>query len=336
MGHVLNSYRVPIAAFLAFVLIGGTYIAARGIQSPSLVNASPETELLGALTSHDTDGDGLADWEEVLYGTDQNSKDSFNLGMSDSTAVEKGLIVPKAIADVPFASSTARANDGVDYATYGLTAPTPGTLNEAFTKSFFSRYLSAKQANGGTELSRGDVERIAIDTLSDLSMITIAPTEYKKAQDVLVSGSGPEALIVFAIQAEAIFEKNDNNASKSELLYLMDALEKNDQEALAHIASIAKSYRSAAIGLAALPVPKELATAHLAVINALVHTSGVIDAFAKAQTDPLSAMLALKEYVPAAQSLKKAFTDVANIYSAAGISLEDGEPGASYVNVVPL
>ena len=72
------------------------------------------------------------------------------------------------------------------------------------------------------------------------------------------------------MSAEAVFLSNTSDASKSELEYLSSAVQDSDTAALVHITSIAKSYRATAAGLAALPVPQELAADDLAVINALM------------------------------------------------------------------
>ncbi|MEK7515601.1 MAG: thrombospondin type 3 repeat-containing protein, partial [Patescibacteria group bacterium] len=267
MGQILQNWRILGAAFLSVSFIVGAFLLARSVESPNFAQASPESALLKAIATKDSDGDGLTDWEEALYGTSPNITDTFNLGMTDSEAVTKGLIVPKAIADISLATSSV-ASMPAD----GSLPPPPGegTLTDTFAKSFFTLYISAKQANGGTDLSEADMQNIASEAISSLSSAVIMAPDFKSAKDLKISGSGADTLKEFAVNAEAVLLKNTSTALKSELLYLIDAVENNDTDALAHIASIAKAYRDSAAGLAALSIPAELAESHLALINAMM------------------------------------------------------------------
>ncbi|MFA5997830.1 MAG: hypothetical protein WC814_00310 [Candidatus Paceibacterota bacterium] len=330
MGRILENWRVLIAALLAMGLIVGSFMLARGIESPRSAQASAETALLQAIASKDTDGDGLPDWEEALYGTSSSTADTFKLGMTDGEAVARGLIVPKAISDIAVKTS-APADADAD----GLPPPAAeGTLTAAFAQHFFTLYLAAKEANGGANLSESGMASIANEALSSLSSAITAAPDFKAAKDLKVSGSGPEALKAFAAAAEAVLRKNTTSATKNEVLYLEDAVQKNDARALSYIAGIAKGYRESAVGLSMLAVPQELVADDLALINAMVRISEIITDFARVNDDPLAAMLALGQYPAAVQSLGEAFIRVGAQYRDAGISLSAGTPGAAFVNLI--
>jgi hypothetical protein len=330
MGRILENWRVPIAVLFSAVLIIGAYVIARGVESPPTAQASTETALLQAIATKDSDSDGLADWEEALYGTSPNNSDSFNLGMTDGEAVAKGLIVPKAIADISVATSSpdSLSSDGLP------PASSEGTLTATFATNLFSLYLAAKQANGGADLSESDLTNISNQALSSLSATIVAAPDFKSVGNLSVSGSGTDALKTFAVNAEAVLAKNTNDASKSEILYLQDAVQNDDMTALPHIASLAKSYRDSAAGLAALQVPTELAADDLALINAMARMSEITTDFTRVDTDPMATMLALKQYPQAVINLSNSFMRINAIYKNAGISLSVGTPGASFVNLI--
>lgn len=330
MGQILQNWRILVSAFLSVSLIVVAFLLARSVESPNSAQASPESALLQAIATKDTDGDGLTDWEEALYGTSANVTDTFNLGMTDGEAVTKGLIVPKAIADISFTTPSV-ASMPAD----GSLPPPPseGTLTDTFAKNFFTLYLSAKQANGGTDLSDSEMADISDEAFRSLSSALATAPDFKSAEDLNISGTGAEALREFAANAEAVLLKNTSTASKSELLYLIDAVDKNDTEALKHLASIAKAYRDSAAGLAVLSVPVELAESHLALVNAMMRVSGILSDFARVNDDTLAAMLALQQYVPAAKSLGKAFADIGKVYDSAGITFQAGTPGSLFVKL---
>lgn len=329
--RILPHWRVLAATLFSAVIVVGAYILARGVESPSLAQASTETALLQAIAAKDSDNDDLPDWEEALYGTDSHITDTFHLGMTDGAAVVKGLIVPKAIADIQIATSTGATKSDINYAANGLAAPTEGSLTDAFSKNFFSLYVAAKQANGGANLTDADMQNIENQALNAL-LTSIAPaSDFKSLRDLTISDEGADALKAFAADAEAIFLKNSTTATMSELIYLQYAIDNNDATALTHLAAIAKAYRDGAAGLSALSVPRELAVQDLALVNALMRISEVINDFAHVNADPLTAMLALEQYLPASQALGKAFADIGNTYAAAGVTLPAGTSGALFL-----
>ncbi len=329
MGQILRNWRIPAATVFSAVLIIGAYLLARNIGSPPFAEASAETALLQAIATRDSDADGLPDWEESLYGTDSHITDTFSLGMTDGEAVARGLVVPKAIADISTASSSPMSinEDGLP------PAPKEGTLTSAFAQNFFTLFMTAKEANGGGDLTESQMNDVASQALASLASI-VPSSDYKSAKDINAIESNKESFSEFAVKAEAVFLKNTGNASKSEILYLQDAIEKNDETAFTHIAEIAKMYRDTAVGLSVLPVPRELADDTLKLINAMMRISGIASDFAKANTDPLATMLALNQYPQAVLALGNAFINIGKIYKTAGISLPDGAPGASFVNLI--
>lgn len=326
MARIFEHWRTLVATLFSVVLIVGMYIFARSGGVVPIAQASVESALLQAIATKDSDDDGLPDWEEALYGTDSHVSDTFRLGMTDGEAVARGLIVPKAIADIPTSVSTADPSDSED-------TPEENTLTVAFAKSFFSLYLVAKQANGG-DLSEQEMQKVASDALQSLASSIKPAPDFKSEKDLTISGSGTEALKTFAISAEAVLLKRSSNASKNETLYLQDAVEKNDTTALSFIATIAKSYRESAIGLSMLPIPSELKEVNLVLINTLMRMSNITDDFTRVNEDPLTTILAVQQYPQIAIMLGKAFVQIGQIYTDAGIEIPAGTPGASFVNMI--
>jgi len=331
MGRFIENWRVPAATFFSVALIAGAYALAQGVATPPVAVASEESALLYAIATRDADADGLPDWEEALYGTDPKNPDSRNLGMTDGQAVARGLVVPKAIADVPTATSTPWRGAGIDSS---IPVPADGTLTDTFAKSFFTLYLSAVKKSPNGNLSESDTRNIATEALAKLAQSVTLSSDYKSPQDITVVGSGPDVMRAYAVTAEAVFLVNKATASKSEIFYLKDILENNDTSAPAHISSIAKGYRSTATGLAVLPVPAELASNHLALINAMAHLAEIIEDFTRVDSDPLATMLALQLYPEAVLDLGNSFIRLHGVYESAGVTFKTGEQGASLVNLI--
>ncbi|HQU07748.1 MAG: hypothetical protein B7X04_02650 [Parcubacteria group bacterium 21-54-25] len=331
-----RQWGIISASMLAALLIGGAYLLAAGAFAPRQAGATDTTALLQAVATRDSNGDGLPDWEKVLYGIPINATttDYFHLGMTDGEAVARGLIVPKAVVNIP---TPPAATSSETLAALGLPSPSPsGTLTSAFAKNFFLLYLTAKQANGGAALSQTQEEAVAQQALTQLSQAVSAVPNFKSAQDLTVSGSGPSALKTFANAVGTIFLKNTSTATTSELTYLKEALNSSgdDTYALTQIASISKTYQDVAAGLAALPVPQELASADLALINATERIGEITSDFTNVDTDPLTTMIALQQYPQAVLDFSHALLSIHTTYVDAGITFPANSPAASFVNLV--
>lgn len=268
----------------------------------------------------DSNGDGLPDWEKVLYGIPINATttDYFNLGMTDGEAVAQGLIVPKAIADIPVSTST----------------PDEDSLTDAFAKDFFTLYIAAKEDNNGADLTDDQTNTLADQAMDELSQSIAQPADFKTTTDLNVSGTGPDALRAFAVAAEDVFKNNMGNATTSEIQSLQDAVLNNDAGALSQLATASQIYREYAAGLAVLPVPQELATDDLALINSMMLRSEADDDLTRVNTDPLTAILALQQFSQTESDFWNEFSDIGNIYASAGVVLPAGTPGSSFVNFI--
>jgi hypothetical protein len=331
MGQILRNqnWRIVTASVFSVVIIIGAYLLARSVESPNTAQASMESALLQAIATKDSDGDGLNDWEEALYGTDPHLTDTFGLGMTDGEAVSRGLIIPKAIADIRIATSSSES--GAD----GLPPPPKeGTLTSAFAKNLFTLYLSAKQAKGGADLSENEMAEIVKQAMDELSSAISLAQDFKSAKDINISDSSPESFKLYAEQAEAVLMKNTSDATTGAVNYLKTAVENNDITALPHIVSISKSYRDSAVGLSVLPVPAELVEDHLLLVNSIMRISQITADFARVNEDTLSAILALQQYPQTVFKMGNAFININKLYRIAGVSLPAGTPGASFVSLV--
>ncbi len=336
MGPILRNWRVFAASLFSIVLVAGAYVLARGIANPPVAQASTESQLLAEIAAKDSNGDGLPDWEKILYGIPVNATttDYFHLGMTDGEAVAKGLIVPKAVVDLPSAASTTATTTLLD-SSLGP-APASGTLTDVFAKDFFMQYANAKEQNGGQPLSQSQLNAIAQQTLADLAQ-SVAPTpDYKQMSDLTVSVPGKDAMIAYAQAAGAVLTQRASGATaKSEVEYLSEALQNtNDTTALDEIAIIAKDYRRVAVGLSALPVPQTLAQDDLNLINAFARLSEAIQDFTLVTKDPIRAMLAINEYPNDVLALGDALIKLDSTYQSADVVLPSGSPGAAFLNIV--
>ncbi len=336
MAWFTKQWGIVSAIFIAVLLIGGAYFLANGSLNAHRADASSTSALLQAIATRDSDNDGLPDWEETLYGTNPHKADTRGLGMTDGEAVAKGLIVPK--ATTPAQSKTSSVSSQSTSTNPGLpNAPAEGTLTSAFAQNLFELYMSAKQQNGGAPLSQKELHSIAMQAIELLSKSVSVKPDFKTAGSLHISAFGHGTLKSFAVSADTVFRANPRGARFGELDYLKDALSTSTNKTsiasdIKNLNSISNMYKNIASGLSVLPVPKSLAGADLELINALYRIGNVIGDFTRVNSDPFTAIIALKQYPIAVQNLGEAFIGIHKVYAEANVILPPNTPGAMFAN----
>ncbi len=315
-------------------MISGSYFYAIGGFVPPQANAVNLTAALRAVATRDSDGDGLPDWEEALYGTNPHKVDTFGLGMTDGEAVAKGLIVPIAATFASTTPTTIDTNNGQALSsTSPAFAPAQGSITSIFAKDFLAAALSAKAVNGGQPLTKNQTYDIAVGVMQQVVNQMPPFTKYRTLSQISISdSSGPVALRNYVATIQKAFSENTIHENKVAPLYLQEAAKNNDPAALVHIHNISRMYSKAAASLAQISVPKEAAGAHLKLVNAFANMAVVTERMTKLYTDPIVALLAIPEYTKTGLSLESAYADLGRVFSAANVTATPGTPSARIIN----
>lgn len=324
----LTSQRTTIllSLIVAVIVIGGAWmISGHHYPSFGVANAESSDELLKAYAAKDTDADGLPDWEEALYGTNPNDAHSVRPNLTDADAVAQGLVTPH------YAGTASATTTGESLANeVPGTAAKPGSLTDQFSQQFFDNYLSTR---GGAVPSANDMQAFVTNAVTQLQASQVRTNAFS-ASDMKISGSGPDALRIYAASAQAAFSANATRLPYDELTYFSDAVEKNDAGALANVSAIAKSYSDTAAALAKTIAPQELADAHLSLINAMARLGATITDMAAVNDDPIRGMLGLGNYSGDSVAFASALADVKAAYDAVNITIPAGTAGSSFWNLM--
>ena len=309
---------------LAIVLVVGAYIASgRHITNPGIVNAESTDAILKAYAAKDTDSDGLPDWEEALYGTDPNNPHSVRADLTDSQAVAQGLATPR------YNGQTATKNKtGSSITVSQIPGPTPasGSLTEQFSILFYNNYVTTR---GDAPPTSDQMQTFVQGAVEELLKTRIRADAFS-ASDLTVSGSGSEALKIYVIAAEQAFKKYPSQTPYGASTYFADAVERNDATAIDNLKKIAATYSGIAKALAAVPVPKEAAAAHLTLANAMARVAATDDDLASVSDDPIRGMLGLGSYDADSTAFTNAIVAMGNLFTASGITFNPGDPGYGF------
>jgi hypothetical protein len=298
--------NIPLIAALlvAAIIVGGALsmrVAKKDADGMALTLVAPENReaMRGDFAKDvdkDTDGDGLKDWEEVLYGTSIVNADSDGDGTNDDDEVRAGRDPLKPGPD------DTTTTTGESFAQYR--APKDISKTEGLARELFATYASLKTGGGiGTEFQNQAVEAVVERYVQESVVYTYSSDEltYASTQDSETIAEYRTA-VREALQAAAVVERSELEV----YAYLIDSGRSVYEEELSRNASI---YRGIAQALKRIPVPLLLSANHLALMNALMDFAAAIDDMVATYRDPLAALIATSAYADADDRARGALRD---------------------------
>jgi len=277
-------------------------------------------------TETDTDGDGLKDWEEALWGTDPHNIDSDGDGARDGEEVGLRRDPTKPGPDDQI--RTAQLSSGN---TQSNTTAEPQTLTERLAQEFFSSYLSL----GGAQksLSNTEATHLVDEFLTDAQQAQ--PLTYYSKDDISVSSATSiDALRTYANAMGRIIRMHAVE-TENEAVITNNAVQQDNPEMLAQLDPIIESYEGMLADSLELPVPHNAQQIHLNILNAYARILQNIVGMQAAFTDPVKALQSVSTYQANANELLRAFQDAKNFYQNRGITFSDAEGGLLFTSIAP-
>lgn len=288
-----KTLRVCGALLLAFLFIAAGYYFSSPFKL-SIAEATSTEEILKAYAAKDTDGDGLPDWKESLYGTDPKNPHSFDPQKTDGEAVALGLVQPKFKSTVSTSTPLGDADFQVD-------APDKGSITEQFAKYFFESYMNSGAAQGGNSAAQDAVLKDAMSKFS-AQVATNIRSMYTSAS---VRTSPDATLHSYAAAVTPIFLANSSD-DVADPGTLIDAFISGESGTKARITTLALTYKNIALGLSKVSVPPDVAETHLSLLRSYDLLAQATTLIEKYDSDPLLTVGALSVYKPASDTINSA------------------------------
>ena len=294
-----------VRLLIAFAILGIIFILAYNFSPKKKFfffqnkDATLQTEnlTLNALIQRDTDGDGVPDWEEALWGTDKNNKTTFN-GIPDLTYIEnkKGEL-------------KINQNDSANQ-----------NLNETdkFARDFFTAYAAMKTS--------GQVDNTAINNFSDAlgqKMVDSSVIDkYSEKDTKLAKSDESKDQEDYYVTAGNLFEtyKNAGVGSELEVAGVMASTGNTaDNQNQGSLLKISEAYQEFAQKLLLVPVPKSLTEYHLQIVNSANNTGIAVLNMSKMMTDPVTGISGISQYEKYSGDLITSVNDLEAFLSTNGI-----------------
>jgi len=273
----------------------------------------------------DSDGDGLKDWEESLWGTDPNVPDTDGDGTPDGDEVvnSRNPLI-------------AGPEDLIDSTTVGiLGAPSAGldgklSYTDQFTRTIFGSIISAKES-GQVFNTGSEAEQMIGGFLSTYQ--SPAQLVYNYSQVKATTDNSSDSLKRYgnAAGSALVDIKNIGNKDIDAATTLLQTENEDDAE---KIRMFADQYAQIAETLSKTSVPSQLIPLHLPFINAIAGLSNALHDMEKLISDPLIGVSGLSKYKKSVEALSKSVRDLNTFFTTRNIQFETSEPG--YVISLPL
>ncbi|MCX6751250.1 MAG: thrombospondin type 3 repeat-containing protein [Candidatus Nomurabacteria bacterium] len=245
------------------------------------------------LIQRDTDGDGVPDWEEALWGTDPHKKITFN--------------------DTPDATYIANKKKELKIEGNVTADTTKLTETEKFAREFFTSYSAMK--------SSGQIDKNAINDFSSaLGQNITNPTlvdRYTETDVKINAVDNPASKQKYYFEVKALFKKYQSAGLGSELDLVSQALASNSADGTSgntsqydKLPAIASAYQNFAQKVMGLSVPQSLAIYHLRIANSSNNTGISVSNMGKIAADPIVGLSGLSQYQKYSDDLVKAVADL--------------------------
>lgn len=281
------------------------------VRQPIVQNTVNET---------DTDGDGLRDWEEVLWGTDPAVADTDGDGISD-----KEWSVQYELQQEQERKTTLEEVQKILTEQKGLLDSGEITASEAASRGLIAQYFLFKES--GLPITEQSVATFTQGLTQNAVQPTIYTTYSKK--DVLISPvNGASAVKVYGNSLGAILNNVVDPEVPHELLVFVQFEQTKDLATFqAQMKTIDSRYEYTITNMLNMYVPKDIAPAHLNLLNALSKTRADLQKMALLSGDAVGSMLAFKNYETNSANIAVAFAQMRTIFNTMHVIFNTTDSG---------
>ena len=272
--YVIGSFVIlALVFFLSFKLFSSKNSF---FSSKKDIKLQTKELTLNALIAKDSDGDGVADWEETLWGTDPKNKETFGIPDAEYTKNKRTEL---------------KTNETTNTNTDGTTE----TETEKFARQFFASYAAMK-ASG--EISDNTINDFS-NTLAEKVADPVIVDKYTEKDIKTMENDSKDDKKNYYILIGNMFETYKNKGLGSELIVagsMISTGKTEDPEGQGALLEISNAYKEFAQKLSLVSVPKSLTVYHLKIINGSNNTGVAVSNMSKMLTDPIIGISGTSQY----------------------------------------
>ena len=294
-----------VIALVIFLLISNIFFGKNSfVALGKKGNLQNEKITLNNLLQKDSDGDGVMDWEEALWGTDPNKEKSFN-DISDADYIKQKR------TDLKISNESE------------LTQNDRGGLTETdkFAQEFFASLSAMKQSGQIDQNTINNVSASLGQNIVDPSLID----KYSEKDIILDENDGADIQENYYTNAQNLFESYKEKGIGDEIEIVGTIASSGavgNEEYANKLAIIADAYQEFAEKMIKTSAPGSLAQYHIKIINNAYNTGIAVRNMIKVANDPIVGLSGLSQYQKYSDDLISSVEELEIILTINGIMIE--------------
>ncbi len=265
------------------------------------------------ITARDTDGDGLPDWEENIYGSDPFVADTDGDGTPDGQEIREGRD--------PTKPNTAQPGQPPNDMLPIIQDPhfaTSSTDILGLKKEFFAKFLAVQgeniRATTYRDLIKGfNVKKfVARNQLADLN---------------ISSNNDIESLRTYGNAFGKFITKYTEHTHRTEEEILAEGMKATDDVILRELELPAISYRNFSLDLKGLQAPSGLAQSHLLIVNGYEGMSRGLTGMEEMHASPVDGAAGYQAYTKGRLDVTEGYAGVLLYFKTKNVVFTKDEPG---------
>ncbi len=237
-------------------------------QLPAELRSQVDTLTLGDLQKKDSNGNGILDWEERLYGLDPLTNGEEN----KKTVEAKRQLLRDTAGENEASASTGLTNDFTrEFLNVIGSLQTTGALSDDALQNIANSI-------GGKLIEKEQKEIYPVSSFNVIRDSDIAKDEYQRLANLELNKLSTVPMMGHEIE------------------FIGESLRGGDPMMLAPLDNISGAYKSFAETLVKIPVPQSLLPAHKALVNSSAYVSRSLLMIQQVNTDPMMALQGLATY----------------------------------------
>lgn len=295
-------FRIGLALVFGIFLVSGAlfvreqFVTADNNNPNDISNLVASRILRQYQDPKDTDGDGRKDWEEMLQGTNPEG------------------------SDIVGTSTEASANFE------------PKTLTERFSIEFFDAFIRARKDNNA--LTQPEEQALVEQTARKFASENVHKL-YTKG-DIEIVGDGGGVLYTYANTIGTLLEMNNPDTPlENEAVILKRAVDSDNPALLSDLAIISNAYKNIVTDMLKVPVPAEIATEHLMLLNAFAAIRDDVSGMEQVFTDPMLSYIRVKRYQGDVDGLAASIEGVRQTLEEKKLVFDKNDAGSFFFSLHP-
>jgi len=270
-----------------------------------------------AIIDKDTDGDGLADWKEALWGTDVNNPDSDGDGISDNDEINLGRNPKIAGPDDAFMEDDLQKRNSF--------LPNENeTKTDTFSREFFASIVALQQSG---QLNEDTIAELSDSFAEELFKTTFAPkysiSDIKTSKSITL-----ESLKKYGNDVGLISQKYPS--SENELAIVKYVLESDKQNDSDKLTPIILTYSQIEKDLFDIIVPEDVIVYHMDALNATTKIQKALSGMQNIGNDPIGGIISVNIYQQELENILGAAKNLQRYFIRRGVFFDINEPGYTF------